>query len=729
MAVGTQATKRHWLYGINVIISVVVATAVLGFALVLGAKFHTSVDLTSTGLNSLSQRTRALLAGLDGDITLTALYSVPSEYVEVDQRRQDAVRDLLDLYEGAGRGKVTASVVDPLKDRGKIEEILNRLRAKPAYADEAAPHREFLKKFGEFCERLQAAVTADFEQCVKLADTDPSLKRSREFQIVATNLRRLGNETQTVVQEVAENESRDVPAYGRAADAAKDLLSLTNTYLADARGWMTGKIGQMPAVSDETHAFFDATAEKYKPLVDEALALQEEGGKLGSLKLDDMYTALKGWPDRPPILVETADEAFVVPFDDVWTYRDRNTPPGAGPDPSRDFAGEQAVSSAILRMTQKEKTGVVFVRYGGDPLLTPDFNNFNPSMGRLPTAPCQELNGLLDKANFVTAEWDVKTAKEPPIVEDAVRTIYVVFPPEPPAQPNPMQPPTEPGMSEADKQLVYDAVAKSGMAIFMARWQPPASPMMPMSRTYDYLDYLRQTWGIDVRYQYVTMEFTSSPEAPNLWIPAHQDPREVLVVSTPTIEFTDHPIGAPLASSQVAMVLVTPLAEFADAPEGVSIATIAKVRESERVWAFEDVQRFERDLREKSGTTPDTDDIRSPYPVAMAAEKAEGGKLVVFGSDRFISDDLAQQAGLMVVGGGFATYQRYPGNTDLFINTLHWLTGDADRIAVGPRKGGVPMLDKLKPGAAETFCKVFIIGVWPAVALLAGGAVWLFRRR
>ena len=734
MAVSTHAPgagERRLVYGLNVAVSIVLAIAVLVFAVLLSGQFSTQFDLTRTGRNSLSARTVKLLGGLERDVTITAIYPVRTETAEVDQRRQDAVRDLLELYEGAGGGHTKTELIDPLKKPGRMADIERRLAELPAYQNESAGHQAVIERFTQLNQQVREIIGADAQHLAELGEGQPLLARSREFQIVSMNLRQTLEEADATAQVVSEFTGEAVPRYGRATASIKSFLTLLRTYVDDARRWFNGEIGQMPTVGQAVLAEFRQMAARYEPLLAEESALDQEIDGLPRLKLEEMYETLKRRDDLPPILVETDEEAHVVRFDEVWRYRtDRNAPAGTGPDPDRDFDGESAISSSILRLTQAERTGVVFVRYGGSPLLTPDFSNFNPMMRQLPSAPFQAMRQVLERANFVTGEWDVKASKTPPALEDAARTIYVVFAPEPPQQTNPMQPASEPGISQNDKQLVIDAVGESGMAVFLTRWQTP-SPMSPIPGSYEWADYLRTQWGVDPRFTHVAMPFAPSPEKQGLWVPAARDPRSVLLLSGDVLRLSEQPIVAPLKSEPIGLWMATPLEPVAgDArPEGVEITPLVEVRETDRVWAFEDIRGLENDFREHGGTKPRDGDLRAPFMLAAAATRAAGGKLVIFGSEQFAADELAQATGVAFAGGGLVAYRLYPGNTDLFVNALHWLTGDADRIAVGPRTSDVPRLSKLTEGAAVQFCQVFLVGIWPGVALLAGGVAWLLRRR
>ena len=120
--------------------------------------------------------------------------------------------------------------------------------------------------------------------------------------------------------------------------------------------------------------------------------------------------------------------------------------------------------------------------------------------------------------------------------------------------------------------------------------------------------------------------------------------------------------------------------------------------------------------------------MAAPFPITVAATNEAGKKIVVFGSEQFAADSLAQARGLRQVGNSLVLGAVYPANSDLFLNTLHWLSGDATRITVGPRQGELPRLKKLDEVWAARL-PWFLVGIWPALVLLVGVGVWLVRRR
>jgi len=729
-----DASTRRVVFGFNVGLSLILAVALMVVVVYLGQRFPRQFDLTQTGVNSLSERTEKLLAGLDQDVKITGVYAVLSEYQKFAQKRQDMVRDLLNLYQTAGGGHVEARMVDPMKDPARIQELTARLREKQAYRDEAKPHEEVLDSFPELNAKIGQTADAEFQAFGQMAEADPRLRNEiTAFAILTRNFDSLRNSSQQITGDLEELTKGDVPRYGQAVEAVRDYLQKVRAIFQDAESWETSDGVSIPNLGPDAQAHFSGANERFQPVLTEISALLAKMEQLKRVALEDVYDKLSRWGSSPAILVETANEARVLTMQDVWPMQSDPQAPPAPDGDTREFAGEQAVSSAILQLTQKEKTAVVFTRFGGESPIRPDFNQMAMMMGQMPRAPYQALNEQLLQANFVTEDWDVQSSSTPPEVEGAGRSVYVVLPPEPPPQQDPRRPSPQGGISPEQVKAITDAVDASGMAVFLAGFSPPSSPMMPVAGKYDFGEYLKTKWGVDVRSNFLAVRFTPSPQNPSLSVP---DGQGAVVIPTPPAELSaKHPISKPLESLPAAFSEVCPVEPVKDAerPEGVPPAQVlVDVARSEDVWAVGDLMRLQGELREKMGTTRTSDDLPTPFPIALTVEKPAGEKkqrVVVFGSERFASDGLAQAMGLQLGANGLQAYLRFPANSDLFLNCLHWLTGDADRIAVGPRRADIPRMDKLQEGATAQFLRVFLVGIWPAVILIVGGAVWAFRRR
>jgi len=721
---GMQASQRRLVFGANVVLTVALAALGCYFAIWLAARVGGRLDLSSSGVNSLSLRTTQLLRSLDTNVQLTALYTTAlKELRKHAEKYQAHVGDLLDLYETAGRGKVHQELIDPSKKPAAVAELLKRLADKPEYKDEAAPHAEALEAFPELNQRIAATAQAELDQLSRMTAPDQPLSRVRELAIITRNFRALLSETQRVERDVSDLRGNEVPLYGEALKTVRDHYSQARAGFQTGIDWLTGPALQLPELPPEAADFFAGAKERYQPLIQDLDTQLTKTQDLGDVKLEELYETLKRGQS---IVVETPTQALVLSQEDVWPFRTDSGPPAPDGD-LRRFAGEQAVSSAILQLTRQDKTGVVFVRYGGQPLLKPDFAQMNPMLMKPPDAAYGVINTALEKENFVTAEWDVHKDASPPDVKDATRLIYVVFPPNPPPRGNPMQPAATPGISPQQKQAVIDAVKASGMGVFLTSWEPPQAQFVPTPPKYEFLEYLRDEWGVNVEYTHLTVEFMPNPQREGVLVPANRDP---LLITSGAFEWTDQSIAAPLHALPGAFKAVAPLEIRSgdDAVQGVKIEPIALLKDSDDIWAFSDFNRVEEDFQKRQGTRRYEGDIPAPFPLALTATREDGKKLVVFASKDFIANNVLELGQLVVAGGVLQLAQSYPANTDVFVNALHWLTGDADRIAVGPRDADVPRLDKLTEEDV-TFARVFLVGIWPAIALLAGAAVWLVRRR
>lgn len=726
------ASTRRIVFGVNVFVQSLLATVVTVGLIWLAARAPLPpawTDWTRSGVNSLSPRTTQLLRNLDQDIRITCLFPEPNKDRDpVGAKRYREMKDLLELYEWAGGGRVTASIIDPTLDKAGIDALLKRLRELPAYRDEAAPHAQALEQFPALNEEIKQLAASDLQRADELVPADSRLGQNRNFNIVRANWHFVAQEADSVAEDVLDLSQAEIPRYGQAIKEVRDFLTNTQLRLQDALNWMTGEALRFPELPADVRAFFEEAPQRYDDLLARIQEMLDATKDLKDVKLEDVYRELTRWRTGPPVLVEGEQEARVISFWELWERPNDPTAPISPEGDDRVFAGESAISSAILQLTQKEKTAVVFTYYGGQSPIRPDFSQMNPMMRQLPTAPYQQLAELLEKSNFLTEDWDVSKEKSPPKVEGAGRTVYVVFPPQPPPRPNPMRPSPETGMTEEDRKIVEDAIAEAGMAIFLAGWQPPESPFPGATASYAWGEYLRKTWGVNVRANYLTLEFAPNPQKAGWWVPASRQPW--LLTTDRVVRLTDHPIARPLQTDRAGFRLVAPVeaATGDDAPQDVTVEPIAEVRPSDDVWAIEDPHRLDEDLKKNQGTRRGPEDVAAPFPIAVAATSADGQKVVVFGSEQFAADALAQATGLQQIGNALILGPLYPANTDLFVNALHWLTGEADRIAVGPRRGDVPRLSRLDQAWAERL-PWLLAGVWPALALLVGVGVWLVRRR
>ena len=132
---------------------------------------------------------------------------------------------------------------------------------------------------------------------------------------------------------------------------------------------------------------------------------------------------------------------------------------------------------------------------------------------------------------------------------------------------------------------------------------------------------------------------------------------------------------------------------------------------SKKSWAETSVELV---FSKEPKAWPDAADRRGPIPVAAAyqgKEKNEPARLVVFGDADFISNINIREL----------------FNRDFFLNSLSWVSGSTNNIALRPRS-----LKETTTGISKsTFDKMFLISVFilPEILAILGLSVWLRRKR
>jgi len=109
--------------------------------------------------------------------------------------------------------------------------------------------------------------------------------------------------------------------------------------------------------------------------------------------------------------------------------------------------------------------------------------------------------------------------------------------------------------------------------------------------------------------------------------------------------------------------------------------------------------------------TDATDAATDDSPAVDESWRRPGGRLVVFGDSDFVANDLMTQA----------------NNQDLFLNTIAWLVGEEDQIAIRPNEVSRATL-------SLTFAQGFVVWglsvfVVPFLAVMAGVGSWRRRRQ
>lgn len=172
--------------------------------------------------------------------------------------------------------------------------------------------------------------------------------------------------------------------------------------------------------------------------------------------------------------------------------------------------------------------------------------------------------------------------------------------------------------------------------------------------------------------------------------------------------YGSHPIVRALAAENLPVIL--PLARSVSKSENAASVTML-VETSADGWGETSLSDLESELKK------DTADVPGPVSLAVAAGASENekapakkGRLVVVGNSRFAAAGSLGSA----------------GNANLFLNSIHWLTGSEKRIGIAPKTPEQASLS-LTQAQVRRITLSTILGM-PAMAVLLGIWVW-YRRR
>ena len=440
------------------------------------------------------------------------------------------------------------------------------------------------------------------------------------------------------------------------------------------------------------------------------------------------------------IVVETGPKVKVIPFDDVWPiqYQDFSVP-GRVTEVQRAFNGDSATSAALLTMTEEKPVGALLL-VSFEPEIPQEVRRFiQPYAGTYPAAYYDILRKKLQDAHFTVLSWNLAAAESPPDVEEGVPPVYLVLPPAELLVP-PFVRQQRPDLVELDdtvKQRLYEAIGETGRAVFLCSYAPPQSAMMgpfgtgPVSQPrYPYQDYLQKTWGVDVRNHWRVLEGLPDPRKPG-YFGVSAESYAFMSINN----FSRHPVSEPFRARRVPMYNVCPIERAKEIPQGVTVADILTVPPSDNYWAaqnIEDVIRAILSPQTQGLIQKDLDpidgfrDLLSPFPVILAAENDQGGRLVVSGHaestwDGYLNQPIPRRGPKQRVS--FDPPPR--ANADLVVNFAYWVCGREELIGGGPLL--TPVLEPLDPGVKTTL-SLAVTG-WAFLALVLGAIVMFVRRK
>jgi len=298
MAIGAQTaavevpSPARFAIKANVVVAVLLATALLVGANWFGSLKSYRRDVTSLGGYGLSDRTRGILAGTQHPVDISILY-MPDPENENQQRYITRLQDYCDELERASsKVKVTFVNTDSQRER-LVTEISS------AFGGEATKHREALDTFNRVKEETQADLEQRLQAAEALVSGDTWIADFPLFASIIATLKSDLESLKKAADEIRElTPAGGIPKYADATRKAKTALDEIKGHLET----VARRLSELATLSDETTrpdsrnmAMLREVAAESESLV---ASLRQTIGSEDGPQPGDTARALKAFADR-----------------------------------------------------------------------------------------------------------------------------------------------------------------------------------------------------------------------------------------------------------------------------------------------------------------------------------------------------------------------------------------------------------------------------------------------
>ncbi|MEO0475120.1 MAG: Gldg family protein, partial [Planctomycetota bacterium] len=736
-----SATKRRSINALLVLAAVLAAVGIVVIAnyvvywqyrgLSPDARGWVRYDLTSTRRYSLSEQSRSVLDQLDTEHRVVSMLGGDT----IEPAQQQRIRDLLDEYARAS-ASINVQHIDLDNQADRREELLAEMDA--MFAEDTQAIREsiaegfrLVDRYAETIDQIEIWLSDMINKGVKIRPE--SIQRQRlsdlhsqylRLQDQAKRLRQLrdellGSDWQKRLDSpgvVTRGNGENLPDYTELMAAIQQyILDLAGNTLPDTpgkadqlrRGVVIDNLAPpevqqaareaqnaLASMVQQVPQFFDLVRRETDPLLNIA----------PPLRYDDARATLN---DKPCVLLTSGSDSRVIPAELLF----RGTGDTASGQINDLFVGEEQLTGALISIQLEPPPLVVFVR-----------SNIGLRAVSIVGSEQQRIEGVYDEVikrllamDFQVAEWPDPVNTDPPPLREGQRVVWVTMPYFRP----------DVNRSESLDNTNKDRVAgflqerlnKGDGAMVMLYANGDTAPRLREEAPADTMAELLETFGIEAQLYQSAVQLKSEDEDgenrqyTNQFI-VNQWPDSTLVgdALNGINSFFTYPI--PLELNPQPHVKQTPLVEIA--------APVLHVQEAA--------------ADPKTGEfTPEADSDRDKVVVGAAVEK-DDARLVTIGSATWAMDEVLSLAALPdgTVGPNLADREGarilYPGNSDLFVNSICWLAHEEELIAASPRTQDIRRIKPMGDGALQTY-RVLLWGGMPAVIMVLGVSVGLMRRR
>jgi hypothetical protein len=689
---------RRLAYGLNVGVAVVLAIALLALVNWFAATRSVPIELPITRHYQISEQSKSVLNSLQGDYTLVTLFSPGTPASQTQQ-----AIDLTDQYARLSNKLQVEHITSGL-NTGRESALFEKIKAR--YAEELGPIDQGVK---EALAQVQA-VEAEGKNMLPLlnqameaipeTDTKTRAELGQYIQIFT----RMGPQFEELIKSFEKQQAAVLPNSSAVLGSLRDALTQTSASLLSplsARLETLIKSEKTPLQAKDALARALAIARRAQTAVDQSLM------QLRMVKLSDGYTRLVEQLSQPnTVLVLGAQKERVISLESMFRKMNPTEEGGDRPDQvERGFLGEEMLTGALVSIEQKQMPLVVFVYasrvspFGRAGSATQMYSKFGTVAERL------------RKMDFEVAEWSPMGKTGPmgqpqaptpaPEPKEGQRAVWVFLPVN---EDDPvMMSALGPQMTKRIQDLFVERMSKGDSVMALLQMSATSrfnsDPMMQMI----------EAWGI-------------KPETDKL-ILRQETGTDRKTVANPTHEVTTWPqdLAITRALSGMTTMLVTASPIKLEKPKNADVELYPLIWVTgKEVWTVTDVSAGLQKLRYNPETA-------SEKFLVGAAGKSKENRIIVTTEPYWASDAVTAE-GYMGAGSASLTGAKFPGNQELFVNSVFWLAKMDQLIAASPRTQDIRRVGEITPERMRIIQWALIVGM-PLATLVLGVGVYLVRRR
>ncbi len=713
-----ETQRQRWIkYGANVLLATVVVISLAVLIIYLVEKKPRRFDTTASGLYSLKPQTLNVIKANQQPITIISLYTTAKSGQTDDDTDESAitpsvdqpsvVADLLEEYHLRG-SHIDTQIIDPANNPTKVDDLIKQVEDQ--YGGEIKKYRSFADSVPAKYADISKLADAEVAQ-IKAVFEGTKIDNDQLYQTV----RLAAASVEGIPQAMKEGQDkyksflkRKPPDYKGITDdvsttmqSLSQLLGLVNSSFADLKN--------SKDLPETFRQYMTDSVPRYAAIKKQADSITEEIKGLGELKLDTLRDALK---QKNPILVRGDKEWRVISYDKVWRTDARDMRSRTDSPIRPRFAGEQMITTAILSLNQPTKPKVCFVRGAGQPLT--DYNGQMSTVAdRLRDynfdVTDKDLSGMYA---MQAMQQQMPTAPEPSDadIDDAIWVVDGM-----PGQANPEM--GGPPPSIAPK--IADHIAHGHHWVDGKKMDGGSALLMFVPKGDDMSGALKD-WGIVAHPDTIAVHKLITGEGGgqgNVVNDAEKLPPYIGIK-----EWGQSPITETMGSLPGILLGCIPITtKPVDGITSTALMPVPGAPNAPESWGETDFQSLD-----SNPTFDPKTDMPAPLFGMAAAENKSGTRLIVNGCETMFGgvvdykDQELKKRGVLV--------DQFPGNSELFMNSIFWLSHQESLMAMSPAAMNVSRISDMSPAALRFWhVGVLLIGL-PGLVLLAGAGVYFSRR-